>query len=197
MKQFDIKMVNELMVNRRSIFPADYSTEPVPKFVIDQMLENANWAPTHRFTQPWRFTIFHKKGIERLANFQAGLYKRVTESNQQFDERKYQQLLEKPLKCSHIISIGMHRDPEKSVPEIEEIAAVAMAVQNMHLTASAYGVGCYWGTGGITYMEEAKPFFQLGNEDKLMGFLFVGMPKRKWPEGRRSPVKEKIKWIED
>ena len=98
--------------------------------------------------------------------------------------------------ASHVIAIGMRRDPEESIREVEEIAAVSMAVQNMYLTATAYGVGCYWGTGGITYMEKAKAFFGLGEKDKLMGFLYVGSIQGELKaKGLRQPIGEKVNWV--
>jgi hypothetical protein len=96
---------------------------------------------------------------------------------------------------SHIIVVGMKRDEKKSVPEIEEMGAVFCAIENMYLTATACGVGCYLSTGGITYFEEAKEFFGLGKEDILVGFFHVGMPKGISLEGKRRPVGEKVKWI--
>ena len=96
--------------------------------------------------------------------------------------------------ASCIIAIGMKRDPERRIPELEEIAAVSCAVQNMYLTATAYGVGCYWSTGGPTFWEEAKPFFNLEEVDKLMGFLFVGMPGPTQPKGFRKPWEQKVDW---
>lgn len=190
------EQVSELIRRRRSIYPAMYSSVKVKQEIIEAMLENANWAPTHALTEPWRFTVFTGEGLQKLADFQSGLYKKVSTWDGSFEEKKYQKLKEKPLMCSHIIAIGMHRDPKKKVPEIEEIEATACAVQNMYLTAAAYGVGCYWGTGGITYMEEAKSFFNLKEEDKLLGFFHIGMIKTdKWPSGRRHPVKEKVTWI--
>lgn len=194
--QFDISVVNQLIQERRSIFPVHYSGEPVPRFVVEKMLENANWAPTHRFTEPWRFKVFTGPGIRKLAEFQGDMYKQVTSKNGGFEEKKHEKLLKKPLLCSHIISIAMHRDEKESVPEIEEIASVAMAVQNMYLTATAYGVGCYWGTGGVTYMEEAKSFFDLAGQDKLLGFLYLGMPNKAWPKSRRGPIEKKVQWVE-
>src|SRR5690606_41455111 len=81
--------------------------------------------------------------------------------------------------------------------EIEEVCAVACAVQNMWITASAHRIGCYWSTGGVTFYEEAKPFFGLGEHDKLLGFLYIGMPKTdKWPEAKKTPISEKVKWVE-
>ncbi|MEK6480881.1 nitroreductase [Catalinimonas sp. 4WD22] len=192
------EQANELIQKRRSIYPPLYSGETVDHHIIEQMLENANWAPTHALTEPWRFTVFTGTGLQKLADFQSELYKELSLAEGNFDENKYQKLKDKPLQCSHIIAIGMSRDPKKKVPEIEEVESTACAVQNMYLTATAYGVGCYWGSGGITYRKEAKPFFSLNEEDKLLGFLYIGMPKEgRWPQGRRSPIDTKVTWVKD
>jgi nitroreductase len=90
----------------------------------------------------------------------------------------------------------MKRDKLERLPEVEEIEAVACAVQNMYLTASALGVGCYWGSGGITYFEEAKPFFGLDEKDRLLGFMYFGIPKSKLQAGKRGPISEKVKWVD-
>jgi nitroreductase len=89
----------------------------------------------------------------------------------------------------------MKRDEKKSVPEIEEIGAVFCAIENMYLTATAYGVGCYLSTGGITYFEEAKEFFGPGREDRLIGFFNLGMPRIDWPLGKRKPIEDKVVWV--
>jgi nitroreductase len=172
-----------------------YSGEIINDDIINQILENANWAPTHRLTEPWRFTVFTGKGLSKLAEFQSNLYRQKAEANNSFDENKFLKLLNKPLLSSHIISIGMKRDKKECVPEVEEIASVACAVQNMCLTATAYGVGCYWGSGGVTYNEEAKPFFGLHQNDKLLGFLYLGIPKSKLPQGRRNAINDKVNWV--
>lgn len=180
---------------RRSIYPAMYSGEEVKEEVLKEMLEAAKWAPTHKLTEPWRFTIFYRKGLKKLADYQAELYAEKTQNEGTFDEAKFKKLQNKPLLCSHIISIGMKRDPKRMIPELEELSAVACAVQNMWLVASAHGVGCYWGTGGVTFYEEAKPFFGLGKDDKLMGFLYLGIPQGKWPEGRPRSMEDKVNWV--
>jgi nitroreductase len=193
--KFNQEEVNELIRQRRSTFPKDYTGEGVDDDTIQQMLENANWAPTHRLTEPWRFVVFSGEGLRKLAAFQAECYRKVTIADGTFSENRYQGLLTKPMESSHIISIGMKRDEKKSVPEIEEAGAVFCAVQNMYLTATAYGIGCYLSTGGITYFEEAKEFFGLGAEDRLLGFFHVGMPKGPTSPGRRKPIHSKVVWI--
>ena len=197
MSDFNTSEISRLIRSRRSVFPAQYSGETVKDEIIKEMLENANWAPTHKFTEPWRFTIFKGKGLKMLGNFMAELYEKVSKKAENFELKKFEMLKNKPLLASHVIAIGMKRDELERVPEIEEIEAVACAVQNMCLTAAAHRVGCYWGTGGITYFEDAKPFFNLEKSDKLLGFLFVGMPKALPQKGRRKPVEEKVRWVND
>ena len=198
MPVFDKAQATELIRKRRSIYPAQFAEVPVNRSIIEEMLENANWAPTHRITEPWRFVVFSGAGLKKLAAFQSQLYKEKSTAAGNFDEGKFEKLATKPMKASHIIAIGMARDTKESVPEVEELSSVAMAVQNMYLTATAHGIGCYWGSGGVTYMEEAKPFFGLGEKDKLLGFLYVGNLKSdKWPEGRRKSITDKVIWVND
>lgn len=195
MIEFNVNEINRLLRHRRSVYPKDYTGERVDDAIIRQMLENANWAPTHKLTEPWRFVIFTGEGLKKLADFQSECYKRVTTADGTFKEDRFKNLQTKPFESSHIIAIGMKRDANKSVPEWEELAAVFCAVQNMYLTATAYGIGCYMSTGGITNFKEAKEFFGLGIEDKLCGFLNVGMPKGSVPDGKRKNIQEKVTWV--
>jgi len=197
MKAFDTNEISRLIRKRRSIFPAQYSGEVIKKEIIEEILENANWAPTHKHTEPWRFTVFSGIGLKKLGDFMSDLYKKVSTENGTYEEKKFDKLKNKPLKASHVIAIGMKRDEQSRLPEIEEVEAVACAVQNMQLTATAFGIGCYWGSGGITYLDEAKPFFNLGEYDKLLGFLFFGILKSEIQTGRRKPIDEKVTWVED
>ncbi len=184
---------NTIIRERRSIYTNMFSGEKVDDRIVSEMLENARWAPTHRLTEPWRFVIFTGDGLAKLGDFQAQAY--LQREGDEADPAKQKKLQEKPLECSHVIAIGMHRDERESVPEVEEICSVACAVQNMWLTASAHRIGCYWSTGGITFYEGVNDFFGWGPEDRLLGFLYLGMPKSdRWPEGRRSGMEDKVRW---
>lgn len=188
---YNIDEINHLIRNRRSLYPAQYTGEKVDDAIIEEILENARWAPTHKMTEPWKFVVFSGDGLRQLADFQSELYKELN-TGEAFVETKYKGLQEKPLKASHIIAIGMTRNEQ--VPEVEEVAAVACAVQNMYLTANAYGLGCYWGSGGITYKEEAKEFFGLGEQDRLLGFFYIGVTAMEKPASRRVALEDKVVW---
>lgn len=193
----DPALATAFIRSRRSVFPEQYTGEKVDDAIIREMLQNACTAPSHKLTQPWRFIVFKGDGIRRLAEAQAEVYQNVTTKDGTFREDKYKSLLKKPLLSSHIIAVCMKRDEKKSVPEIEELGAVFCAVENMYLTATAYGVGCYLSTGGITYFEEAKQVFELGSEDKLIGFFHVGMPRVFPPQPKRKAVEDLVSWVNE
>ena len=47
--------------------------DPVPKELIEQVLESAVHAPNHKITEPWRFHVFTGKGRGELARARAKL----------------------------------------------------------------------------------------------------------------------------
>lgn len=186
--------LNELIKARRSTFPKQYAEgKQVSDDIVKQIVENATWAPSHGNIQPWKFIVFAGEGRRKLAEFQAETYKAGAGDN--FKEATYQNLLANPMKASHVIALCMMRDPNKKFPEVEEVSAVACAVQNMYLTVTAYGLGGYWTTGGVTYKEAAKEFFQLGADDKLMGFFYVAEVAVPSTAGKRQPLEDKMVWV--
>lgn len=192
--QYNIEEINQLMRDRRSVFPAQFVPgQKVDDDIIRQILENATWAPSHGQTEPWHFVVFTGEGLKKFASFSGELFKE--QSGENFNEAKYHKLTTQPLLASHIIALCMKRSPARRIPEIEEIEAVACAVQNIYLSITAYGLGGYWTTGGITYNEKAKPFFGLEEEDKLLGFFYVGHVAQPSPKGKRKPLEEKVVWM--
>ena len=192
---YDVEQFNTLIRSRRSVFVDQFIPgKQIPDSIIRQLLENANWAPNHKHTEPWRFTVFSGAGLQKFADFQADVYKRT--AGEKFKEDKWLKLQRTPLLCSHIIALGMKRTPEANIPEMEELAAVSCAVQNIYLSTTAYGIGGYLGTGGVTFVEEAKSFFGLGEKDKLMGFFYLGFVQTPSPKSRRGAVEEKTTWVQ-
>lgn len=191
---FDIAEVNRLMRSRRSVFPNQLVPgKKVDDEIIEQILENARWAPNHGQTEPWHFVVFTGDGLQKLADFQSELYKKEASDN--FKQATYEKLQTNPLKASHIIAIGVKRSAARRFPEIEEIMAVACAIENIYLSVTAYGLGGYLTTGGITYKESAKSFFGLGEDDKLLGFFYIGHIAIPSPAGKRQPLEEKVVWV--
>lgn len=194
---FDGESFEALIKNRRSVFPQDYTGELVSDEIVKKILETALWAPSHKLTQPWRFVVFTGPGLKSLAVAQAEVYRKVTEADGTFRDERYQNLLTKPLLSSHVIAVLMKRDEKKSIREVEEIGAVFCAIENMYLASTAYGVGAYLSTGGVTYFDEAKELFGLTAEDRLIGFFHIGIPKRLPSALKRKPFEEVVAWVRE
>lgn len=191
------KEVTNLIQNRRSIFPQMYTDEPVEKEVLEQILENANYAPTHKLTEPWRFKVFQGQALERLGKFLAETYKVKAEAKDAFSERKYKKLTVNPTKASAVIAIIMNRDADERIPEVEEICAVACAVQNMALTATAYGLGAFWSSPGLVFSTEMNEFLGIGEKDKCLGLFYIGNHRAPELPAKRTPMADKVEWISE
>lgn len=187
----------ELIAARRSIFPESYDpARKVPREIVDRMLEAANWAPTHARTEPWRFVVFDTpESLLRLGQLQAEIYKNMVPADK-FLKKKYNKAIESKTQSSYVIAICMERQKSEKLPEFEEVAAVACAVQNMHLVATAHDVGAYWSSGPpVTASPQMKEFLKLGEKDKCLGLFYVGYPSGPHPKGARKPIADKVQWI--
>lgn len=194
--KYDLSEVNEVIRNRRSIYPEQFSDRKVHREQIEALLTNATWAPNHGMTQPWRFKVFMGKGLQKLSKFQSTLYQSITEETD-FNEMNFNKLKNRPLVSSAVIAICMKRQKSGKIPEIEEIEAVACSVQNMYLTATAYGLAVYWSSGGPTYRHETKTFLGLDEADRCLGFFYIGYPAIEWPKGQRKPIEYVSEWIDE
>ncbi|MEX0312809.1 MAG: nitroreductase [Allomuricauda sp.] len=184
-------MIFDLIKNRRSIFPAQYNNKPIEKETIKKILEAANWAPTHKKTEPWRFKVFMNGKKEALGKFLSEKYQQVDPKPKQVKIKKLQ---ENPMRARAIIAICMQRDPNESLPEWEEVAATAMAVQNMWLSATEMGIGSYWSSPGlIKYMDE---FLDLQEGEKCLGFFYMGYYDQEPPSVERKPIEDKVAWLD-
>lgn len=188
----NIAEIHKLIHNRRAIYPQQYIEKEIPDQVIWDVLENANWAPTHKLTEPWRFKVMKGEALKKFGIFMAEKYRSLN-NLESFSVAKYEKLKMNPQKSGAVIAICMQRDEKGRVPEWEEIASVAMSVQNMWLTCSAYGIGAYWSTPDLLeYFGEYEP---LAPGERCIGLFYMGYAS--FPDARppRKPIAEKVKWL--
>ncbi|ROI00595.1 nitroreductase family protein [Chryseobacterium daecheongense] len=163
------EVLKQIIEQRRSIFPKDYSENEIPQEVIDEILHSASLAPNHKRTKPWRFKIFKGEEKVALASEMQAIYK-ATQPEQLFLEKKYQDIGFKINKADVVVSIVVNFSG--MVPEWEEIAAVSMAVQNMYLTCTANGIGCYWSSPKL--VDHLKDSLQIEENQKCLGLFYMG-----------------------
>lgn len=191
--RYNLSEITDLIKDRRSIYPEQYSDRKIHKEQVENILNNALWAPTHGKTQPWRFVVFMEESRHDLSEFLAKTYLETVPVEKQND-MKLAKMITRPLKASVVIAIVMKRDETGKIPEIEEIEAVSCAVQNMHLTCTAYGIGGFWATPGLISHPKMNAYLNIGEQDKCLGLFYMGYPEGEWPKGQRKPLEYMSEW---
>src|SRR5699024_2652303 len=142
--------LDDMIRNRRSVFPAQFNQKPIETAAIKKVLEAANWAPSHKKTEPWRFKVLRGEHLRQFAEFVGDCYEQNAKAKgKKVADKKRRRKQQKFLQSSCVILICMQRDKKERVPEWEELAATAMAVQNMWLKTAELGIGAYWSSSAI------------------------------------------------
>ncbi len=169
--------------------------EVIDDATILELLSLADWAPTHAKTEPWRFVVYGNNKVKEFTKRHADLYKENT-PEPSFTQLKYDNIERLGNNVSHIIIVWMKRVATHKIPEIEEIAATAAAVQMYCLGATERGIATFWSTGGLTHHNAFKQELKLGEEDRILGILYLGYSDEPFKEGNRLiPLSEKIEWV--
>ncbi len=194
--KYNLSEITEVIKNRRTIYPEMYSTRKVHREMIEDMLNNAIWAPSHGLTQPWRFKVFMNVGLQKLSDFQSELYKELF-VGKQYNEMKFNKLKNRPLISSAVIAVSVRPDKKGKIPFQEEIEATACAIQNMHLTATAYGLGAFWSSPKFLKNVKVNEFLKLEEGEECIALFYVGYPESAdWPKGQRKPIEYVTEWID-
>lgn len=186
--------VFEAIRSRRSV--GRVTQEAVPKEDIEKILESAIHAPNHKITEPWRFHVFVGKGRGELAKARAEVASIMADEEKEDEDlvkgrvsRERKKAFRSPVVIAVISKAG--RD---EVETLENYAACSAAVQNMQLTAHSLGLGAMWRTGPVAYHEHMREFFDLGEEDRIVAYLYIGHPDLSETRRRREPVERMTVW---
>jgi nitroreductase len=186
--------VFETIKNRRSI---GKMTEQKPtRKQIEQILEAATHAPNHHKVEPWKFFVLAGKARAELGAVMANaLAERLgdltSEKAQAILNKERNKLLRSPV----VIIVAAESPHQPNVLAIENIAAVAAAVQNMLLTAEELGLAAMWRTGDAAFDPHINQWLGLEPEDQVVSFVYLGYPSFQKLERRPTPFEKKTTWL--
>lgn len=197
----------ELIQSRRSV--RRFSECVVSRDYLARLFEAARWAPSTHNRQPWRFLVLEdKQQINRLA-----------ETVRQNLSQKLKELPEAA--ASHIgefthyatcfanapvLLVVLHKRPVSvsasllaglKNPELVsgEPLSVAMAVQNLLLSAQALGLGTCVLTGPLLVPEVLAAELTLPAGHEMTCLVAVGHPAETPPPPRRKTVEQIIEFV--
>ncbi|NPA90384.1 MAG: nitroreductase family protein [Chloroflexi bacterium] len=194
----------QVIRERRSV--RRYRSEPVPRDLVERVLEAARWAPSAHNRQPWRFAVLPRGPLrEELVQRMGEQWARDLRADgwEEADiaarvSRSQTRLLDAPV----LILVALSREDMDTYPdprrqEAEYIMAVqstAMAGQNLLLAAHALGLGACWVCAPLFVPELVRDILQLPEDWIAQGFITLGYPAEQ-PQKDRIPLDERVIWL--
>jgi len=183
--------VYEAIFNRRSI--TKFKEKPVPREVLERVLEAALWAPSMQDMQNWYFVVLGGAAKKRLlATIQLNFAKLLSALEESFpwtSVRRTDWFLQAAAQAPVLIAVFSDVKVERC---LDCALSVAAAVQNLLLAAWSEGLGTRWFTSGLYAISESISSV-LGVKDKdLIGLIVLGYPEEiPQPSPRR---KNRVEW---
>ena len=185
--------VVEAIRSRRSI--PRMKPDPVPRDLLERLLDAAVWVPNHRLTEPWQFFVLEDEAKKRFAQIRQE-FRRGQLPNPQAPEVKaaLDKVYEDTVKTPVIIAITSSVADDPVTREEDAWAAFGAAYAFM-LGAWAHGVGTYFRTGAIRDDPALRELLGLPENHRVIGIIYAGYPAEV-PQKRRTPAHEKTRWID-
>ena len=162
----------ELLITRRS---ASRLVEPAPTGEqLQNILRAGMRAPDHKTLQPWQFFVIEGEGRER---FSAVLEKGAIAAGS--DEKAQEKARSAPFRAPLIITVVAHCEDHPKVPRWEQEMSAGCAVMAMQMAALAQGFNGIWRSGALTESPVVRAGFACREQDKIVGFLYLGTPQLK------------------
>jgi len=184
--------VIETIMSRRSV--RSYNSKPIPKEILEAIIDAGNAAPSGMNMQGWRFVVVQDKAFkDKLKSLAIPKYKKWMEQAPQalIDIRKeIDAATNDPIYYNapviiFIIGSGMTGDFD-----------TPMVCENIMLAARSLGIGSCWIYFGQLPLDDTqvREKLEIQEGEKVYGPILLGYPKGEFPE---SPKKKepKVKWI--
>ncbi|MCU1498341.1 MAG: putative oxidoreductase [Acidimicrobiales bacterium] len=167
-----VTAIEEVIAGRRTSLLVD-PDRPVPDELVDRLVAAATWAPNHKRGWPWRFTVLTGDARARLGG---AMSDRAAEVGA--PPAKVHKLRAKYLRSPTVLLVWQQVDPHDAVRRREDRDAVASAVQNVLLVATALGLGSYWATVPDELVPAVRQVAGVGDDHDLVALVYLG-----WPTG--------------
>jgi nitroreductase len=154
-----------------------FAPEPVPRELLDGLLELARWAPNHHLTNPWRFRVLGPAALGRL--------------KQAAGPQGASKLDRAPtLVAATVVRSG---DP---VQDEEDLCATACATYAVLLGAHARGLAGYWRTPGVLRTPEGRQALGIPAGEQFVALVHLGWPRQEKEPPQRAPQSDVIAYLD-
>jgi len=168
-------------------------SDPLPRELIEKLLDAAVQAPNHYKVRPWRFVVLTGEGRDKLGDIMAASQ---LDRHPDFPPEAFDTCRALPLRAPVLIAVGVEKPSEPKVLEIENVCAAAAACENLLLAAHAMGLGAKWRTGEWARDLLVKEFLGFEADQHIIAFIYVGDPEFIAEYPPRPSFEDRTVWIE-
>ncbi len=195
--------VLDAISGRRSI--RRYDPDPVPRGVIETLLEAAVWAPSAHNRQPWRFAVVETPAvIEALARAMGDRLRSDLEADQVPEDaiekdatRSYMRITSAPVVialCLSMEDMDLYPDERRAHNELSmAVQSTAMAGQNLLLAAHDVGLGACWMCAPLFAPDVVRAVLNLPEHWQPQALITLGYPAETRTKTRK-PIAASVLW---
>ncbi len=170
--------VTEFLLQRNS---SPRLSQPAPSSKqLETIFNAALRAPDHAMLRPWRYLVIQGAGLEELGEIYATS---AIAADTQLSHEQQDKFRKMPHRAPMVIVAIAKLQEHAKVPEIEQVISTGVGVGYLLLALQAEGFGGMWRTGPLAYSDHVCRGLGLADNEKIVGFLYVGTP-----EGKAKPL---------
>ena len=154
-----------------------FAPEPVPRELLEELLELARWAPNHHLTNPWRFRVVGPNALARLKEA-AG-----PEAAAKLD------------RAPTLVAVTALRS-EDPVQDEEDLCATACATYAVLLAAHSRGLAGYWRTPAVLRTEEGREALGIPRDERFVALIHLGWPRQEKDAPERLPQRDVVTYLD-
>ncbi len=154
-----------------------FAPEPVPRELLDELLELARWAPNHHLTNPWRFRVLGPAALARLKDATG------PEGASKLD------------RAPTLVAATVVRS-EDPVQDEEDLCATACATYAVLLGAHARGLAGYWRTPGVLRTAEGRAALGIPDGEHFVALIHLGWPRQEKAPPERAPQRDVVSYLD-
>jgi nitroreductase len=155
-----------------------YGAEPVPRALLDELLELARWAPNHHLTNPWRFRVLGPRALAALKEA-AG-----PEAGSKLDRAP-------TLVCVSVVQTGA--DP---IEDEEDLLAAGCATYALLLGAHARGLAAYWRTPAVLRSDAGRAALGIPPDERAIALVHLGPLRQEKAPPERVPAADVVRYLD-
>jgi nitroreductase len=181
--------VIDLMLTRRSVI-ANNITEPGPdEGQLRRILQAGLRVPDHGKLAPWRIRVLRKPGQARLGRAFIELFAAdhpdASPKQLEFEENR-------PQRAPILLVVTSKPVERPKVPEMEQLLSAGAVCTTILHACHALGFAAQWITEWPAYHAGVHRALGLGEDERIVGFVYIGTAKEPPTERPRPDFEEVV-----